>query len=210
MKKILQYGIGGLLLLFGVAVFAEGNYQEGTHYVRLDATIPPVEESEAAHEVVELFWYGCPHCFDFEPFLEKWQEETTNNVNFVRVPAIFNPRWEQHARAYYALEMMGELEKAHGLMFEGMHEQGRALPDVDSMARFLATNGVDEAKFRENFNSFAMETKINRAKSLIRQYQVTGVPAIIVDGTFKVSASTAGGNPQVIEIIEDLTAKGKQ
>lgn len=206
MNKILKYAIACLLLLMGAAVLAAGNYQEGTHYVRLDPVIPPVNESDAGHEVVELFWYGCPHCYEFEPHLDKWREETKNDVNFVRVPAIFNPRWEQHARAYYALEMMGALDKGHKLIFEGMHEQGRALADVDSMARFLEANGVDEDQFRENFNSFAMETKINRAKQLIRQYQVTGVPTIIVDGIFKTSASTAGGYPQVIEVVEQLTA----
>ena len=203
-KIILQYGLASLLFLLGTYASAQ-NYLEGTHYVRLDPVIPAVEESEATHEVVELFWYGCPHCFEFEPFLNKWREATNSKVNFVRVPAIFNARWEQHARAFYALEMMNELDNAHRLMFEGIHEQGRALPDLDSMARFLATNGIDEAKFRENFNSFAVETKINRAKQLIRQYQVTGVPAIIIDGTYKVSATSAGGNPQVIEIIEQLT-----
>ena len=206
MKKInLSFGLAGLLFLLGMGVQAVGNYLEGTHYTRLEPILPPVEETEAAHEVVELFWYGCPHCFEFEPYLEKWQSETHNDVNFVRIPAIFNARWEQHARAFYALEMMNELDKAHSLIFEGMHEQGRALHDVDSMARFLAANGVDEVKFRENFKSFAVETKINRAKQLIRQYQVTGVPAIIVDGTFKISASSAGGYSQVIEIIEQLT-----
>ena len=204
-KIILQHSLAGLLFLLAISVQAAGNYLEGTHYTRLDPVIPPVEETEAAHEVVELFWYGCPHCFDFEPYLEKWQAESNNNVNFVRIPAIFNPRWEQHARAFYALEMMGELDKAHGLMFEGIHEQGRALHDLDSMARFLAANGVDEDQFRDNFNSFPMQAKINRAKQLIRQYQVTGVPAIIVDGTFKVSTSSAGGNPQIIEVIEQLT-----
>ena len=207
MKNILTFLVVAFLTLAGAAVMAAGSFQEGTHYVRLDPSIPPVAESEAAHEVVELFWYGCPHCYEFEPYLEKWQEQTKNNVNFVRVPAIFNPRWEQHARAYYALEMMGDLEKAHGLMFDGIHEQGRSLSDLDSMARFLAANGVDEEKFRENFNSFAMETKINRAKQLIRQYQVTGVPAVIIDGTYKTSASSAGGYTQVLEIVEHLTAE---
>ena len=206
MKNILKLVFFTTLVLFGSTVVTAGSYQEGTHYVRLDPSIPPVAESDAAHEVVELFWYGCPHCYEFEPFLERWQEQTNRDVNFVRVPAIFNARWEQHARAYYALEMMGKLDQAHKLMFEGIHEQGRALPDLDSMARFLEANGVDEAQFRENFNSFAMETKINRAKQLIRQYQVTGVPAVIVDGTYKTSASTAGGYTQVIEIVEKLTA----
>ncbi len=206
MTSLIKSGAAFLLFLFSISVFAQGNYQEGTHYVRLDPVVPRVSDNDASHEVVELFWYGCPHCFEFEPYLEEWKKESANNFNFVRIPAIFNARWEQHARAFYSLEMMGELEKAHKLIFDGMHEQGRAMPNLDSMARFLAANNIDEMKFRENFNSFAVETKINRAKELIRQYQVTGVPTVIVDGTYKVSASTAGGYAQVIEIIEMLTA----
>ena len=204
MTKILSLCGFAILLMFGSIASAQ-EYQEGKHYVRIEPKVPPVENSEGRHEVVELFWYGCPHCYEFEPSINDWKENKADDVVFVRVPAIFNPRWEQHARAYYALEQMGELEKGHELIFSGLHEQGRPLRDVDSMARFLATNGIDEEKFRENFNSFAVETKVNRAKELIRQYQVTGVPTVIVDGEYKISASTAGGYDQVIEIIEQLS-----
>ena len=188
-------------------VIAEGNhYVEGKNFVRINPVVPPLENSEAKHEVVELFWYGCSHCYDFEPYINKWKETKSSDVSFIRVPAIFNPRWEQHARAYYSLELMGELDKGHSLLFSGIHEQGRGLHDLDSMARFFAANDIDETKFRESFNSFAVETKINRAKQLVRQYQITGVPTVIVDGEFKVSASTAGGYPQLIDIINNLTS----
>ena len=204
MTKLLSLSCFAVLLIFGSVVNAQ-DYEEGKHYVRIEPKVPPIEGEEGRHEVVELFWYGCPHCFDFEPTINTWKENKAEDVVFVRVPAIFNPRWEQHARAYYALEQMGELEAGHTLIFNGMHEQGRPLRDVNSMARFLAANGIDEEKFRESFNSFAVETKVNRAKELVRQYQITGVPTVIVDGEYKVSASTAGGYSQVIEIVEQLT-----
>ncbi|MEM8844045.1 MAG: thiol:disulfide interchange protein DsbA/DsbL [Pseudomonadota bacterium] len=204
MTKLLSLGVLAVLLLLGSFVSAQ-NYTEGKHYVRISPKVAPVDNTDAKHEVVELFWYGCPHCYEFEPAINEWKMNKADDVVFVRVPAIFNPRWEQHARAYYALEQMGELEKGHELIFSGLHEQGRALRDVDSMARFLATNGIDEANFRENFNSFAVETKVNRAKELVRDYQITGVPTVIVDGEYKVSASTAGGYDEVIEIIEQFT-----
>lgn len=206
---MIKYIKGSLLtvLLAAVATLNAAEYIEGQHYLRLDPPVAPIEESEAAHEVVELFWYGCSHCFDFEPYLEDWHAKSQDKVTFIRIPAIFNKRWEQHARAFYALELMGELESAHKLIFEGIHAQGRALRDIDTIARFLAANGVDEEKFRENFNSFAIETKIARAKQLLQQYQVTGVPTMIVDGKFKVSASTAGGYEQAIEVVEKLTAE---
>lgn len=195
------------VMFAAISTLSAAEYVEGKHYLRIDPQVAPVGEAEAAHEVVELFWYGCPHCFEFEPYLEEWEAKKSDNVNFVRVPAIFNKRWEQHARAYYALEIMGELENAHKLIFEGIHGQGRALRDVDSIARFLAANGIDESKFRDSFNSFAIETKIARAKQLIQQYQVTGVPTVIIDGKYRVSASTAGGYQQTIDVIEQLTAE---
>ena len=207
MKKIYSFVSVVIMALAITSAFAqEGHYVEGKNFVRIDPVVPPLESSEAKHEVVELFWYGCSHCYDFEPHINEWKDNKSSDVSFIRVPAIFNPKWEQHARAYYSLELMGELEKGHSLLFSGIHEQGRGLHDLDSMARFFAANDIDESKFRESFNSFAVETKINRAKQLVRQYQITGVPTVIVDGEFKVSASTAGGYPQLVDIINNLTS----
>lgn len=210
MLQLIRIGFFTLLasLLIITAAQADGHsqYREGQHYLRLATPMPALEPSAAKHEVVELFWYGCSHCNDFDPYLEIWKAKTKADVNLVRVPAIFNARWEQHARAFYALELMGDLEKAHTLIFEAIHDQGRSLHNVGSMARFLGSHGIDEDEFREAFDSFAVETKINRAKQLIRDYKVTGVPAIIVDGTYKVTGSTAGGYPQLIGVIETLIA----
>jgi thiol:disulfide interchange protein DsbA len=209
MDKFLKTTALIVLLIVNPAAMAADSHnhpQGGQGYVSLDPVVPRLAENEARHEVVELFWYGCSHCFDFEPYIKKWKQEKADDVNFVRVPAIFNARWEQHARAYYALELMDKLEQGHELLFSGLHEQGRGLHDLDSMARFLAANDIDEAKFRESFASFAVETKINRAKQLVRQYQVTGVPAVIVDGKYKTSASEAGGYEQLVDVINALTA----
>lgn len=195
-----------LAMLLALSAHA-GQYVEGKHYVPISPKVSAVSDIEARHEVVELFWYGCPHCFEFEPHLDMWNEDKAADINLVRIPAIFNPRWEQHARAFYALELIGELQRGHELLFDGMHEQGRALANLDSMARFLAAYGIDEAKFREAFHSFAVETKITRAKELIRQYQIRGVPAVIVNGEYRITGNSAGGYNQMIEIIEQLTAK---
>ena len=201
--------IAGTILLIAVAgiALAAGEHAHQGKYIKLNPVVPPVVDNDSRHEVVELFWYGCSHCFDFEPHLKQWKKNKAEDVNFVRVPAIFNAQWEQHARAYYALEVMGELEKGHDLLFSGIHEQGRNLKNLDSMARYLASHDIDETKFRESFKSFAVETKINRAKQLIRQYQITGVPSVIVDGEYKTSASQAGGYPQLIAVIDEADGK---
>jgi thiol:disulfide interchange protein DsbA len=205
-------GLLALLMVNPAVIAADSRNlpQGGQGYASLDPVVSRLVENDARHEVVELFWYGCSHCYDFEPYVRKWTQEKAEDVNFVRVPAIFNARWEQHARAYYALELMGKLEQGHELLFSGIHEQGRGLHDLDSMARFLAANDIDESKFRESFASFAVETKISRAKQLVRQYQITGVPAVIVDGKFKTSASEAGGYQQLIDVINELTAKSSE
>lgn len=204
MNLVKLTAILGMMLISAVSIAADQHNHQG-NFEKLDPVVPPVVESDAKHEVVELFWYGCSHCFDFEPHIKQWKQNKSDDVNFVRVPAIFNARWEQHARAFYALELMGELEKGHDLLFSGIHEQGRGLHDLDSMARYFAANDIDEAKFRESFKSFAVETKINRAKQLIRQYKITGVPAVIVDGEYKLSASQSGGYAQLVTAIEELT-----
>ncbi len=207
MINLLKTAVVLLSLAMGAGAHAAGEHAH-THtgkFVTLDPVVPPLADNKARHEVVELFWYGCSHCYDFEPYINAWKQEKADDVEFVRVPAVLNARWEQHARAFYALEIMDELEKGHQLLFNGIHEQGRRLNDLDSMARFLAANGIDESKFRESFKSFAVETKVNRAKQLMRQYQATGVPTVIVNGKYKTSASQAGGYSQLISAVEALT-----
>jgi thiol:disulfide interchange protein DsbA len=206
MKKSFIIWLTISALLFAFSAYA-AQYVKGKHFLPISPKVSAVTDVRARHEVVELFWYGCPHCFEFEPYLDMWSEDKAADINLVRIPAIFNPRWEQHARAFYALEMIGDLQQGHELMFDGMHEQGRALANLDSMARFLAAHGIDEAKFREAFHSFAVETKISRAKELIRQYQIRGVPAVIVNGEYRITGNSAGGYNQMIEIIEQLTAQ---
>ena len=208
MNHLSKWALGLGLVIISFCVFGQsGNFQEGKDYLRIEPAVPPVGNRDGRHEVVEVFWYGCSHCFDFEPYVNRWKAEKADDITFVRVPAIFSARWEQHARAYYALELMGELERGHDLLFNGIHRQGRSLSNVDAMARYFAANGIDDVTFKESFNSFAVETKINRAKQLTRQYQVTGVPAVIVDGAYKISASSVGGYPKMLEVIKGLTAR---
>jgi len=195
-----------LLMLSLGAVSSAASYEEGVHYVRLQNPGPRID-LQAKHEVVELFWYGCSHCFRFEPHIAKWLESKPDDVHFIRVPAALNKRWETHARAYYALELMGQLEHAHKLLFEAIHEQGRRLMDKQSIARFLGQNGVNEEQFLKTYDSLEVETKLNRAKELPIQYGITGTPAIIVDGTYRISPSQAGSYPAVLEIVDQLTSK---
>ena len=210
-QRIYSLFIAALLFLSLAPVFAgDGhdhapvtNFQEGVHFHRITPAVETdVEEGKV--EVLELFWYGCRHCFQFEPHLTGWKETMLDNVSFVRMPAVLNRSWLAHARAFYALETMGELERIHPIFFEAIHVQGRRLRDVESMTRFLSEHDVDAEKFKSAYNSLYVETKINRSGQLVRQYGSSSVPTIIINGKYRTSASDAGGFENVLRIINML------
>ena len=179
------------------------NPQEGRHYHRITPDVPTdVEEGKV--EVVELFWYGCPHCFDFEPHLESWKENIPEHISFKRMPAVLNRGWISHARAFYALETMGELDRIHPLFFEAIHSQGRRLRDKESMARFLLQHGIDEEKFKSAYDSMYVETKIKRSEQIVRQYGVSSVPQVVINGKYRTSASDAGGYENLLHLVNML------
>ena len=182
------------------------NFLEGKHYHRISPAVPTnVEEGKV--EVTEIFWYGCPHCFEFEPFINTWKETIPAEASFNRMPAVLNRGWVAHARAYYALETMGELERIHPIFFEAIHTQGRRLRDVESMARFLSQHDVDAEKFKGAYDSMYVETKIKRSEQIVRQYGANSVPQVIINGKYRTSARDAGGFENVIHIIDMLIAK---
>ncbi len=182
------------------------NFVEGKHYHSIRPAVETdVEDGQV--EVLELFWYGCPHCFQFEPHLTGWKDTKADYISFTRMPAVLNRGWLAHARAYYALETMGELERMHPIFFEAIHVQGRRLRDVESMARLLSQHDVDVEKFKSAYDSLYVETKINRSDQLVRQYGSSSVPTVIINGKYRTSASDAGGYENVLRIINMLAEK---
>ena len=194
------------LLCLAVWSAAAEPFTEGVHYRRVTPNVPTTTQ-EGKVEVVELFWYGCPHCFELEPYIAKWLETKPESIEFVRIPATLNPRWLTHAQTYYALDLMGELEQIHPKLYSAIHNQRRRLGDLQSVTRFLVQQGVDEDRFLEAYNSLAVQTKLRRATQLNKQYAATGVPAIVVDGKYLTSASMAGGYDQLFKITEFLAKK---
>ena len=179
------------------------NFLEGQHYHSITPAVPTnVEEGKV--EVLEVFWYGCPHCFDFEPHLVSWKETMSESTSFMRVPAVLNRGWVTHAKAYYALETMGEIERIHPAFFAAIHTQGRRLRDVESIARFLSQHDVDVEKFKSAYDSMYVETKIKRADQVVRQYGVSSVPQVVINGKYRSSASDAGGYENLLRVIDML------
>jgi len=167
-------------------------------------TPPQPTTSKDKVEVVELFWYGCPHCFKLEPYVERWLKRKPKNVKFVRMPGMFRQSWEIHGRAYYTAEILGVVDKVHGAMFSAIHEQKRKMSDEGSIMAIFKNHGVSEKDFKRVFRSFAVETKIRRAKDMGRRYGIKGVPALIVNGKYRTSAHDAGGNAKVFKVVNKL------
>ena len=193
--------------LFGFALALPAAAQSDIEglYQKLPAPQPTSDPDRV--EVVEVFWYGCPHCNRFQPYLEAWTETLPDHVRFVRMPAIFNDLWDLHARAYYIAEALGVLDEIHHLIFAAIHDEGRGLASMEAIRGFFVANGVDAADFDRHAKSFSVESGIQRSLVMQSRYGLRGVPALIVNGRFLVSGATAGSYPNVLGVADALIAR---
>jgi thiol:disulfide interchange protein DsbA len=168
----------------------------------------PVRTSDPARiEVVEVFWYGCPHCFHLEPLLTKWEQGLSRDVDFHRSPAMWNQRMAVHAQAFYTAQSLGVLEKMHGPLFNALNVDRNPLETEDQIAELFAAHGVDKAKFHEKFTSFGVQSQVKQADSRARSYGITGTPEFVVNGKYRVSTRTAGTPEGMLKVIDFLLAK---
>ncbi|MFP3516164.1 thiol:disulfide interchange protein DsbA/DsbL [Pseudomonas sp. SIMBA_077] len=192
--------------LFGMtAQAADVPLEAGKTYVELANPVPVAEPGKI--EVVELFWYGCPHCYAFEPTINPWAEKLPSDVHFVRIPAMFGGPWDAHGQLFLTLESMGVEHNVHAAVFEAIQREGKRLVEPEEMANFLANHGVDKEKFLSTFNSFAIKGQIAKAKELAKKYEVSGVPTLIVNGKYRFDLGTAGGPEQALNVADQLIAK---
>ena len=192
--------------LFGMsAQAADVPLEAGKTYIELANAVPVAKPGKI--EVVELFWYGCPHCYAFEPVVNPWVEKLPADVNFVRIPAMFGGPWDAHGQLFLTLEAMGVEHKVHNAVFNAIQKEGKRLDKPDEMAEFLATQGVDKDKFLSTFNSFAIKGQITKAKELAKKYEISGVPTMIVNGKYRFDLGTSGGPEQTLNVADQLIAK---
>jgi protein dithiol oxidoreductase (disulfide-forming) len=183
--------LSGLLIAF--ASFAQGTPVEGTDYIELK----PAQSTDAPGkvEVIEFFWYRCPHCYALEPDLEAWVKRLPRDVQFKRIPGILNEDWAVDARIFFALEAMGEVERVHRALFDAIHKQGGVTLRGDAFAKWvadwLAKQKVDMAKYDAAYHSFSVESKLRRAGQMASAYRLEGVPTLAVQGRYLVLASTS-------------------
>jgi len=196
-----------LLLLVTANTMAEdAPYAAGIDY---GVVTPPLPRAAAEGvQVLELFWYGCPHCFQLEPHLERWLATKPAAAQFERMPAIFsNPTWRLHAQAFYTAEVLGVSEKLHGAMMTAIHLRKRPLNSAAQLRQFFIEQGVEGERFDRTFNSFAVQMKVNRAADITRRAGIDGVPAVIVAGKYRATGGMAGSYANMFAIIDHLVAK---
>lgn len=209
-------GRGLLAVLPGYAAFAllgtlGGNawaqaFEAGRHYEVLPV---PVETAvRDAVEVVEVFSYACVHCYNFDPLIDAWQRRQPDHVRFERVPATFNPIWEQLARAYFTAETLGVTKALHMPLFEAIHVHRVDLRDDALLERIFRRHAdVDPATFQKAFESFAVDTEVRKAGALSRAYRITAVPTLVVAGKYRIETDMAGSPERMLAVVDFLVEK---
>lgn len=205
MKHLRLLGIVLIFFLASVVPAQDGGGPDVAKGEGFEIIVPAQPTREQGKiEVIEFFWYGCPHCYSFEPVLEEWARNLPANVQFVRQPAIFSPKWEAGARAYFVAETLGVIDKVHAALFEAMQNERKPLETEEQLAEFFAAHGIDQADFHQAYNSFFVTTRMRQAEGMPARYGVNGVPAIIINGKYRTNATLAKSHPGIISVMNAL------
>ena len=190
----------------------EWQFEEGQHYVRMVPTQPTVGGADKI-EVAEVFWYGCPHCYDMEPYINKWAKNKAANVRFVRIPATWNALVRLHAQLYYTEEVLvrnkliKDPEGFRDAVFQEYHRRGNRMTSEEAIQKIFARFGVSEEQFKSTWNSFEVNQKLRVADDLTRRYSITSVPAVVVNGKYRSGAAEAGDYTKLMELIDELVVR---
>ena len=197
-------GAGAAALALPGAATAQGGPIEGRQYIRLSQPVP-VSAEPGKFEVIEFFWYGCPHCAAFEPQLEAWVKRLPADVVFRRVPVAFRAEpYSAHQRLYYALETLGLVAAMQRKVFYAIHGERQRLDSAAEVSAFATKNGIDAAQLVEAYGSFGTQAKLKQANQLVDGYKIDGVPALGVHGRFFTSGTLAGDNERALGVADFL------
>ena len=184
-------------------------FKEGKDYRRLDKPVPP-DAPAGKVDVLEFFWYSCPHCHSFEPTLEAWAKAAPKDLSIRRVPVAFNASFVPQQKLFYALQGMGKLDELHTKVFQAIHVEKQKLAKDDEIFAWVAKQGADAAKFKEAYNSFTVSNQIRRASQLQDAYGVEGVPSMGVAGKYYTDGTMAGNMQNVLQVVEHLVASSRK
>ena len=154
--------------------------------------------------IYEFFWYGCPHCYNLEPTMERIEADLDKDTKIVKLPVALRDSWIPHAKLFYALQQMGKIDEVHNLIFEEIHLEDNRLNTEQQMVDFLGKHGIDTNKFIEKYNSFGTEARIKKASNLAKKYQINSVPTIIVNGKYLTSGSYVSSYDELYSVINLL------
>ena len=195
-----------LVLLLPLANIAYGQVErfvDGTHYVTLDVPVNTRDSSKI--EVIEAFWYGCSHCFRFEPLIEDWKANTPADIDFMRFPALWNGLMKIHAQIYYTAEALDAIDIVHEPVFNAINLEGNRLQNERQIGELFAAHGIDEEAFSRAFNSFGVRTRVNQAESRMQDYRIQSTPNMIVNGKYLIATGTNVPTQQMmLEIVDFL------
>ncbi len=203
MSKHLLAIVASLSLAASTAFAAE--YSEDVHYQTLMEQ-QPVQTGNKI-EVVELFWYGCPHCYNLEPYVDAWRKNMPDNAELVLVPAVLRDSWAFHARVYYTFEALGMVDALHRPLYDAIHKERRRLNTLEALTEWAGGHGVEADKLAAAYNSFAVATKLRQARVLSERYEASAVPTVIVDGRYRSTSTMAGGHEALMQLVDFLVAK---
>ena len=193
------------LLCLSTVVSAQ-EYVEGVHYTRTANASPARRDGKI--EVVEVFSYLCPHCNTFQPYVNNWHSKMPENISFYRVPVIFQASWQPYAVSYYTAKTMGILDKAHGAMFNAIHQEKKRFRSIEQLAEFYAQFGVTSQQFMSTASSFAVDTKLRKGvqQTGARGWGIQSTPTMVVAGKYRVNASQSVPQAQVLNVVNYLVA----
>lgn len=210
MKRSMQILTFVMLMPLAFSSFAQiEKYVAGTHYTELAAPVNTNDSSKV--EVLEAFWYGCSHCFRFEPLIANWEATAGEDVDFVRFPAMWNALMEVHAQVYYTAEAMDALDTVHEPVFNAINIEGNRLQNENQIGALFAKYGISEDDFGKAFNSFTVRTKVNQAKQRMQAYEIRSTPNMIVNGKYLVTTGeTVRTQAEMLEVVDFLVEKERQ
>ena len=206
MKKLLT-ALFVALLLPVTSLWAQ-EYSDGNGYTTIKNPVRTADPSKV--EVVEIFWYGCQLCYALESLTQGWKKDLPEDVDFKYMPAVFGRGWLAHAKAFHVADILGVEEKLHSDMFNAIHQEHKRMTDEEDLAEFFTHYGVSEDEFTKQYNSFAVNSRLSQADAKIRAYGARGVPGLIVNGKYLVTAATAGGNNNIYSVVDYLIEQERQ
>lgn len=196
-----------LMVLSPLAVAAEDaqTWEEGTHYDLITPVIRTADPTKV--EVVEFFWYGCGHCYTFEPLVSRWKKTLGDDVTFQGSPAVWNKPMELHAAMYYTADVLGVLDSMHTVMFQAMNVDGKRLASEAEIRKLFTDNGVSAEDFDKAFGSFGVSSQVRQANSRARAAKITGTPEMMVNGKYRISIRKAGSQANMLKVADFLIEK---